>query len=122
MSTDRIIRWRLLIEEFGPTFLHIKGEKNVIADALSRLDADFDKTLLTKPTNESMTYIFLRVKDIKKETDFPLSPIFISKYQRLDKSLKRKAMSVTNQNYSTKTLGSKWQTLQTKMQVLSWNR
>jgi hypothetical protein len=23
MSTDRIIRWRLLIEEFGPTFLHI---------------------------------------------------------------------------------------------------
>ena len=27
MSTDRIIQWRLLIEEFGPTFLHIKGEK-----------------------------------------------------------------------------------------------
>jgi hypothetical protein len=36
MSTDQIIRWRLLIEEFGPTFMHIKGEKNVIADALSR--------------------------------------------------------------------------------------
>ena len=34
MSTDQIIRWILLIEEFGPTFLHIKGEKNVIADAL----------------------------------------------------------------------------------------
>ena len=33
MSSNCIIRWRLLIEEFGPTFVHIKGERNVIADA-----------------------------------------------------------------------------------------
>ena len=70
----RIIRWRLLIEEFGPTFLHIKGEKNVIAaDALSQLDANFNEKLPTEPTNESMAYIFLMKSDIK-ETDFPLSP------------------------------------------------
>jgi hypothetical protein len=50
------------------------------------LDADFNETLPTKPTNESMAYIFLTEKDIK-ETDFPLSPILISKYQRLDKTL-----------------------------------
>jgi RNase H-like domain found in reverse transcriptase len=54
MSTDRIIRWRLLIEEFGPTFLNIKGEKNIIADALSQLDANFNVKLPVKPTNESM--------------------------------------------------------------------
>ena len=39
MLSDCIIRWRLLLEEYGPTFVHIKGERNVIADALSRLDA-----------------------------------------------------------------------------------
>ena len=50
MSSNRIIQWRLLIEEFGPTFVHIKGERNVIADTLSRLDADFSETLPTKPT------------------------------------------------------------------------
>ena len=65
MSTNRIIQWRLLIEEFGPTFLHIIGEKNVIADALSQLDADFNETLPTEPTNNSMAYIFLTGKDIK---------------------------------------------------------
>ena len=70
MSTDCIIWWRLLIEEFGPTFVHIKGEKNVIADALSRLDADFSETLPAEPTNDSMAYIFLTTKDIR-ETDFP---------------------------------------------------
>ena len=88
MSTDQIIQWRLLIEEFlGPTFLHIKGEKNVIADALSPLDADFNETLPTEPMNHSMAYIFLTEKDIK-ETDFRLRPILIAKYQRLDKQLK----------------------------------
>jgi RNase H-like domain found in reverse transcriptase len=89
MSTDRIKRWRLLIEEFGPTFLHIEGEKNIIADALSQLDADFSETLPTEPTNDSMACIFLVMKGIK-ETDFRLSPILISKYQGLDKELKQK--------------------------------
>ena len=36
-NTDRVMRWRLLIEEFGPKLLYIKGEKNIVADALSRL-------------------------------------------------------------------------------------
>jgi hypothetical protein len=38
--------------------MHIKGEKNVIADALSRLDANFNEELPTKPTNDGMAYIF----------------------------------------------------------------
>ena len=104
MSTDRIIQWRLLIEEFGPTFLHIKGGKNIIADALSRLDADVNETLPTEPMKDSMAYIFLVIEKDIKETDFPLSPILIAKYQRLDKRLKRKSMSTTNQNFSTKTI------------------
>ena len=50
-----------------------------------------------------MAYIILTEEDIK-ETDFPLSPILIIKYQRLDKQLKRKSMSTTNQNFNTKTI------------------
>jgi hypothetical protein len=34
-NTERVMRWHLLIEEFGPTIQYIKGPKNVIADALS---------------------------------------------------------------------------------------
>jgi hypothetical protein len=39
-NTERVMRWRLVIEEFGPELRYIKGESNVVADALSRLKID----------------------------------------------------------------------------------
>ena len=54
LANDRMIRWRLLLEEYDPTFEHVKGNDNVIADALSRLDADFSKEPLGN-TEEELT-------------------------------------------------------------------
>ena len=39
-NTDRVMRWRLILEEFGLTLKYIKGTDNVVADALSRLDKE----------------------------------------------------------------------------------
>ena len=36
-NTERVMRWRLLIEEFGPKLTYSKGTHNIIADALSRM-------------------------------------------------------------------------------------
>jgi len=38
-ATQRVMRWRLSLEEYGPTFRYKKGEQNIIADALSRVPA-----------------------------------------------------------------------------------
>jgi hypothetical protein len=39
-ASDRVLRWLLLLEEYGVTFEYLPGkkQKNVVADALSRLD------------------------------------------------------------------------------------
>ena len=37
-NTERVMRWRLILEEFGPELRYVKGEDNVVADALSRLE------------------------------------------------------------------------------------
>jgi len=36
-NIDRVYRWRLMLEEYGPEIRYIKGSKNVAADAMSRL-------------------------------------------------------------------------------------
>ena len=38
LTSDHVYRWRLLLEEFGPEIVHIKGIQNTVADAISRLD------------------------------------------------------------------------------------
>ena len=43
MPSQRMVRWRLLMEEFHPTVLHVAGKDNDAADTLSRLDIDDNK-------------------------------------------------------------------------------
>ena len=39
-ANDRVFRWKQKIEEFGPLMNYIKGQKNIEADALSRLPSE----------------------------------------------------------------------------------
>jgi hypothetical protein len=68
-TSDKVMRWYLLIEEFGPEFRHIKGKHNLIADALSRLDYDASskESTLEKPTALCMAAIISRTEIINDE-------------------------------------------------------
>ena len=38
LTSDRVYCWRLLLEEYDPTIMYIKGIHNTVVDAISRLD------------------------------------------------------------------------------------
>ncbi len=40
LTSDRVYRWRLLLEEYAPKIIYIKGTHNTVADAISRLEYD----------------------------------------------------------------------------------
>ena len=76
------MRWRLLIEEFGPTIKYIKGPKNIVANALSRLD------LVSLPSNvQDLANCYGLDKDDLPSNAFPITYQLINHEQNKDKTL-----------------------------------
>jgi hypothetical protein len=92
-ASDHILRtrWLLLLEEYGVTFEYLPRKKNVVADALSRLDIDSLKiqeeevlTLLLGSENNSISNIKLAK---------PMHTALIFKEQANVKGLREKVLA-----------------------------
>jgi hypothetical protein len=40
MTSDQVYQWRLLLEDYRPKIVYIKGMHNTVADAISQLEYD----------------------------------------------------------------------------------
>jgi hypothetical protein len=95
-NTERVMRWRLIIEEYAPELIHVKGEHNIVADALSRLDIE---TITADNKMHDMHYLAehfgLEDDDLPKDA-FPLSYKFIGHHQNNQKDLFTKVNNKLN--------------------------
>jgi hypothetical protein len=60
LTSDRVYQWRLLLEEYGPEIVYIKGIHNTVADAVLRLEYDLSvnqtaERVYTKKVRNSKT-------------------------------------------------------------------
>ena len=53
-NTERVMRWWLILEEFRPALIHIKGSKNIVADFLCRLDKIDNLNNISNESNKIM--------------------------------------------------------------------
>ena len=117
-NTDRVIRWRLLLEEYGPSIYYLKGKDNEAADAMSRLEiftlekfnTNKNAEIKSNPAKHmcklGIDDLHMGENDITKEIlsesygldelepdTFPLTYEYIDKYQRKDSALMGKLKS-----------------------------
>jgi hypothetical protein len=73
-ASDRVLRWLLLQEDYGISYEYLPGKKNVVADALSRLDIDDLRV------EEEETLALLSVSEFSN-INFPMHTALIFKEQ-----------------------------------------
>jgi Integrase zinc binding domain/RNase H-like domain found in reverse transcriptase len=86
-DTERVMRWCLVLEEYGPELRYIPGEHNIVADALSRLGM-IDNPISTgnQMAPEEVADLFAADED-DHEMMFPLSYFNIHASQEEDEQL-----------------------------------
>jgi len=88
-NSDGVMRWRLFKEEYSPDLRYIKGENNVVADALSRLPKEEENAM--KDSLENF-YTILDCNGIseKENHDFhPLQYKDLDEAQQVDPDIKK---------------------------------
>jgi transposase InsO family protein len=104
-NTERVMRWRLICEEFGAELRYIKGSHNIVADALSRLDLDPslqsepDYSVLDEPEYRNLHEAFLHEAlpfDELPDDAFPLRLKNIEYEQGRDQTLLKTARDNPN--------------------------
>ena len=83
LNTERVMRWRLILEEFGPELKYIKDENNVMTDALSCLEMRDNQEIVN--ISEIYGYDDKDLPDIA----YPIHYHNISKSQKIDDKLTR---------------------------------
>jgi transposase InsO family protein len=96
-SEISVRRWRLIVEEYGPTIIYLEGKHNIVADFLSRHPTIEDSINEIKFFNDIFT--------IDNDPLFPLSFDVIADHQAQDAILATIAHG--NPLYTTRIVGNK---------------
>jgi len=94
------MRWRLTLEEFGPELRYIKGERNVVADVLSRLETMNDQEYEAHQAECFSADMYANGKE-DGPSDYPLTYEKIRNGQQADETLQTRWINSPNYTKTT---------------------
>ena len=104
-NSNRVMRWRSPLEEYGPDIQHSPGKHNIVADALSRLDINSAKLLNEIRFSHAMSFdetnyeidelAHLYTVDKPPDDLYPLKYSLIDKYQQKDPLILNKLRKIS---------------------------
>ena len=106
LNSERVMRWRLYIEEYSPDIEYLDGPSNLVADYLSRHEKQVQATQIepfqdaVNPTSQEAFFTCFA----NEQNDFshhPLSYEHLEKAQQLDANIK-KLLDMPNSLYKSK--------------------
>jgi hypothetical protein len=96
------MRWRLVLEEYGPELRYIKGEHNIVADALSCLDMVPEPREQGEQMDDDEIATLFAADEDDYPTKFPLSYQEIKNRQKVDEEIKKLLREKSEQDKQTR--------------------
>ena len=97
LNTERVMHWRLILEEFGPELKYIKGENYVVDDALSCLEMSDNQEIL------NISELYGYDDEDLPDSAYPICYHDIYKAQKTDAKLQQNLVS--HKDYTLDTFG-----------------
>ena len=89
-NTDRVLKWQLILDNYGLDIEYIKGEKNIVSDALSRIPLNGNEENTQKSIYQKEIMSEINDTEELPEGTFPINLKLIQKYQRTEPRIKAK--------------------------------
>ena len=99
-NTNIVLIWRLILEEYGLDIEYIKGDKKIVADALSRLPLYGNQETTQKSNHQKEIMLEINYTEELPEGMFPINLKLIQKYQWAEPSIIAKYKDGTYQKGS----------------------
>ena len=97
-NSDRVMRWRLFIEEYSPDLQFIQGENNIVADALSQMESLHEPMDEEHFTEELRSHLYCFAQEDLASEAYPRSYQAIGAAQAKDKQM-TKTLQAKNSKY-----------------------
>ena len=77
-KSQKVMRWRLILEEFGPNIQHIAGVDNIVSDTLIRLlNTSINKYGTCTGKAQCHTNELFDIGKVEKKSLFPLNILVV---------------------------------------------